>query len=213
MDGWARLERKPLVRNGLKKARALRALARSNGRTMADERRSRRFHTKRWTPRTGTDGGSRMRDRERPTTGRAIAGTAPADRLAATGVVHQYDTDSLGKLQDVYHNAHARVQRTSEAPNGHHATRAAQARHALQIASSSSTRALLHCFSRPLRPRSTPLPAVAAHTAYAVPRMCRHVDACAADHEHQRHRPPSGQSQRPHSRLLHPPAAPLALFG
>ena len=90
MDGWARLERKPLVRNGLKKARALRALARSNGRTMADERRSRRFHTKRWTPRTGTDGGSRMRDRERPTTGRAIAGTAPADRLAATGVVHQY---------------------------------------------------------------------------------------------------------------------------
>ena len=31
-----------------------------------------------------------MRDRERPTTGRAIAGTAPADRLAATGVVHQY---------------------------------------------------------------------------------------------------------------------------
>ena len=99
MDGWARLERKPLVRNGLKKARALRALARSNGRTMADERRSRRFHTKRWTPRTGTDGGSRMRDRERPTTGRAIAGTAPADRLAATGVVHQYDTDSLGKHQ------------------------------------------------------------------------------------------------------------------
>ena len=49
---------------------------------------------------------------------------------------HIYDTSSLGKLQDAYCNAHVHVQRTSEAPNGHHATRAAQARHALQIARS-----------------------------------------------------------------------------
>ena len=126
---------------------------------------------------------------------------------------HIYDTSSLGKLQDAYFNAHAHVQRTSEAPNGHHATRAAQARHALQTARSRSTPALLHWFSRRLRPRPTPQRAVASHTAYATPRMCRHVDARAADHGRRRHRPPSGPSQRSHSKLLHLPAAPLALFG
>ena len=134
---------------------------------------------------------------------------APQEQLRQ----HIYDTSSLGKLQDAYFNAHAHVQRTSEAPNGHHATRAAQARHALQTARSRSTPALLHWFSRPLRPRPTPQRAVASHTAYATPRMCRHLDARAADHGHRRHRPPSGPHQRPYSMLLYLPAAPLALFG
>ena len=126
---------------------------------------------------------------------------------------HIYDTSSLGKLQDAYFNAHAHVQRTSEAPNGHHATRAAQARHALQTARSRSTPALLHWFSRPLRHSPTPWQTDAARTAYATPHVSRHIDARAADHGRSGRRPPSRPHQCPDSTLLHLPAAPFALSG
>ena len=54
---------------------------------MADERRSRRFHTDRWTDRTGPDAGSHLRGSQRSTWRRAIAARPPREQVARLGCV------------------------------------------------------------------------------------------------------------------------------
>ena len=57
---------------------------------MADERRRRRFCSKRWTARTGPDLVSHLRGSQRQTWRRAIAAHPPREQVAELGVVHQY---------------------------------------------------------------------------------------------------------------------------
>ena len=70
---------------------------------MADERRSRRFCSKRWTARTRPDAGSHLRGSRRPAWRRAIAASPPLGKQPELGAVHQYpykgSENLLGVLQ------------------------------------------------------------------------------------------------------------------
>ena len=70
---------------------------------------------------------------------------------------------------------------------------------ALQIARSTSPPALLHCFSRPLRPRPTPRRANAARTAYTTPHIEPTSMPALPIMGAGGHRPPSQPHQQPYT--------------